>query len=41
VSRGLSLSIPGGQLVELEHLVLDLNGVLTNRGALIDGVDER
>ena len=36
-----AIEIPGaGQLV-LEHLVLDLNGTLSDRGRLIDGVAER
>lgn len=33
--------IPGRPLLELEHLLLDLNGTLTDRGALIDGVADR
>ncbi len=36
----LSVSIPGREL-RLEHLLLDVNGTLTDRGVLIDGVDER
>jgi soluble P-type ATPase len=37
----LSISIPGRDELTLEHLLLDMNGTLTNRGALIDGVEER
>lgn len=33
--------MPGEPPLVLEHLVLDLNGTLTNRGELIDGVAER
>jgi len=36
-----SLDIPGRPPLALEHLLLDQNGTLTNRGALIDGVAER
>jgi P-type E1-E2 ATPase len=34
-------AMPGEPPLVLEHLVLDLNGTLTNRGELIDGVGER
>jgi soluble P-type ATPase len=37
----LSIKIPGRSELRLEHLLLDVNGTLTNRGALIDGVSER
>ncbi len=37
----LSLSIPGFADLRLEHLVLDVNGTLTNRGALMDDVAGR
>jgi P-type E1-E2 ATPase len=37
----LSVSIPGLPDLHLEHLLLDVNGTLTNRGELIDGVDAR
>ena len=37
----ISVAIPGRDLLVLERLVLDLNGTLTNRGELIDGVAER
>jgi soluble P-type ATPase len=40
-SMALTIDIPGRPLLEIEHLVLDLNGTLTNRGGLIDGVAER
>ncbi len=36
-----SLDIPGRPPLALEHLLLDQNGTLTNRGTLIDGVAER
>jgi len=35
------IDIPGDRPMTLEHLVLDMNGTLTNRGELIDGVAER
>jgi soluble P-type ATPase len=37
----LTIEIPGRPLLGLEHLLLDLNGTLTDRGALIDGVAGR
>jgi P-type E1-E2 ATPase len=37
----LSIPIPGLRELELEHLILDVNGTLTDRGELIDGVPER
>jgi soluble P-type ATPase len=33
--------IPGRAELQLEHLLVDVNGTLTNRGALMDGVQER
>ncbi len=33
--------IPAVGTLQLEYLVLDLNGTLTDRGTLIDGVEER
>ena len=33
--------IPGGRRLELEHVVLDVNGTLADRGRLVDGVSER
>jgi soluble P-type ATPase len=35
------IEIPGRPLLEIEHLLLDLNGTLTDRGALIDGAAGR
>jgi P-type E1-E2 ATPase len=37
----ITIDVSGGAHLELEHLVLDLNGTLTERGALILGVAER
>jgi P-type E1-E2 ATPase len=37
----LVIRIPEGPTLELEHLVLDVNGTLTDRGELLDGVTER
>jgi soluble P-type ATPase len=37
----LTLSIPGFQLLELEHLVCDYNGTLALDGHLLEGVNER
>jgi soluble P-type ATPase len=37
----LSIDIPGRAPLELEHLLLDQNGTLTDRGTLIDGVAPR
>jgi soluble P-type ATPase len=37
----LSVSIPGFADLRLEHLLLDVNGTLTNRGALMDDVAAR
>ncbi len=33
--------IPGAEPIEIEHLLLDVNGTLTARGELIEGVAER
>ena len=33
--------VPGADAIEIEHVILDLNGVLSNRGELIPGVAER
>jgi soluble P-type ATPase len=38
---GLTYEIPGTEPIVVEHLLLDVNGTLTNRGELIDGVAER
>jgi soluble P-type ATPase len=37
----LVVEIPGAGVLRLEHLLLDVNGTLTNRGAAIAGVAER
>jgi soluble P-type ATPase len=37
----LTVEIPGRETLVLDHLLLDQNGTLTNRGELIDGVAER
>jgi P-type E1-E2 ATPase len=37
----LALEIPGRGRLELAHLVLDVNGTLTERGRLIEGCRER
>lgn len=37
----LVLEIPGWRSLELEHLVLDVNGTLTDRGELVEGVAGR
>jgi len=37
----LSVSIPGLAELHLEHLLVDVNGTLTNRGELLDGVEAR
>jgi soluble P-type ATPase len=37
----LALEVPGRGPLELEHVVLDVNGTVTERGAVIDGVEER
>ena len=35
------IEIPGGDPIRVEHLVLDLNGTLSDRGVLLPGVAER
>lgn len=37
----LALPLPGRTALELEHLLLDVNGTLTNRGNLLSGITER
>ena len=37
----LVVDVPGGHSLDLHYLLVDLNGTLSNRGVLIDGVDER
>lgn len=35
------IDIPGASSLRIEHLLLDVNGTLTDRGALLPGVAER
>ncbi len=35
------VEIPGREPLELAHLLLDVNGTLTSRGTLLEGVPER
>ncbi len=35
------VEIPGGKSSQIEHVVLDVNGTLTDRGRLLEGVEER
>jgi soluble P-type ATPase len=35
------LEVPGEASVEIEHLLFDVNGTLTDRGRLLDGIGER
>ena len=37
----LRLEIPGERAIAIDHLLLDVNGTLTDRDRLIDGVAER
>ncbi|MGI8506054.1 MAG: HAD family hydrolase, partial [Solirubrobacteraceae bacterium] len=37
----LTIAIPGLAALHLEHVLLDVNGTLTNRGALLSGVHAR
>ena len=37
----LSFDIPGSAPLRLDYLLLDVNGTLTDRATLIDGVEER
>jgi soluble P-type ATPase len=37
----IAVEIPGSDSLALDHLLLDVNGTLTDRGQLIDGVAER
>jgi soluble P-type ATPase len=37
----IAVDIPGGPALKLDHLLLDQNGTLTDRGLLIDGVASR
>ena len=37
----LSFEIPGGEHFDVEHLLLDVNGTLTDRGSLLPGVSRK
>jgi hypothetical protein len=37
----LHVAIPGAEDRNLEHLVMDVNGTLSDRGRLVDGVADR
>lgn len=37
----IAIEIPGEASLQIEHLVFDVNGTLTDRGRLLDGVSER
>ena len=37
----MTVHIPGSEPLRLTYLVLDVNGTITNRAELIDGVEER
>jgi len=37
----MQIDIPGDGSMDLDHLVLDMNGTITHRGELIHGVSER
>jgi len=37
----ITLEIPGRETIALEFLLVDVNGTLSDRGELIDGVEER
>ena len=37
----IAIEIPGEPSVEIEHLLFDVNGTLTDRGKLIHGVAKR
>lgn len=37
----VDIPVPGGEDLRLEHLVMDVNGTLSDRGRLIDGVEDR
>jgi P-type E1-E2 ATPase len=37
----VEIHVPGADRLSLDHLVLDLNGTVTNRGRVIDGVGDR
>ncbi len=37
----VEVAVPGRTPLAIEHLILDVNGTLTDRGSLIDGVADR
>lgn len=37
----IRIEIPGAPTIQLEHLILDVNGTLTLEGELLDGVEPR
>jgi P-type E1-E2 ATPase len=37
----IRVDLPGAEQLAFEHLVLDVNGTLTDRGAVVQGVGER
>ena len=37
----IDVPVPGGEDLRLEHLVMDVNGTLSDRGRLVDGVEDR
>jgi len=37
----LTVAITGSADLDLDHLMLDVNGTITNRGTLLDGIDRR
>jgi P-type E1-E2 ATPase len=37
----VTVQVPGREALSLAHLVLDVNGTLTDRGTLVEGVPER
>jgi len=37
----LTVQVPGAEALVIEHVVLDINGTLTDRGRLIAGVESR
>ena len=39
--HGITLCIPGGDVISLRHLVLDYNGTIAAGGKLLHGVAER
>jgi P-type E1-E2 ATPase len=37
----IAVELPGGPTLTLEHVLLDVNGTLTDRGTLVEGVADR